>query len=157
MKTIVTPKTITPDYIIQGIKNMCPLAKGVHFNVLQWNDKITDIAYLTIDALCKEDWPSGIAQNSVYVSFQVQLREGKVLLSQTGHIYPSDADRQKPEWKHYTMLTMGTVHKMYGGVPFRKGKYVTEDMLIIKAASYFNAVMESVVKYTGGYPYTRGI
>ena len=61
------------------------------------------------------------------------------------------------KYKYYAMKSIVGVHVDYGGKKFRKTLVKNSDELITKISTYVNAVMEDVVKYTGGYPYKRGL
>lgn len=115
------------------------------------------LLFIKLDALDDKDWSNGIELNSIYFSFVYDEETKKLDLHSNGHVYLSNEDKQTDKYKYYAMKSITKVHVDYGGKKFRKTLVKNSDDLITKISTYVNAVMEDVVKYTGGYPYKRGL
>ena len=113
-----------------------------------------DCQFIRLDALDPHDWPNAIGQNSVYITFKVVGPSVEVL--GMGHIWLSDEDKNSDKYKYLAMKTMERCHTDYGNKKFRKTRWKDRKDLANKIAKYWNEVMESVNKYTGGYPYKHG-
>ena len=117
----------------------------------------SSLLFIKLDALDDKDWSNGIDLNSIYFSFVYDEETKKLDLHSNGHVYLSNEDKQTDKYKYYAMKSIVEVHVDYGGKKFRKTLVKNSDDLITKISTYVNAVMEDVVKYTGGYPYKRGL
>lgn len=117
----------------------------------------SSLLFIKLDALDDKDWSNGIDLNSIYFSFVYDEETKKLDLKHCGHVYLSNEDKQTDKYKYYAMKSIVEVHVDYGGKKFRKTLVKNSDDLITKISTYVNAVMEDVVKYTGGYPYKRGL
>lgn len=117
----------------------------------------SSLLFIKLDALDDKDWSNGIELNSIYFSFVYDEETKKLDLHSNGHVYLSNEDKQTDKYKYYAMKSITKVHVDYGGKKFRKTLVKNSDDLITKISTYVNAVMEDVVKYTGGYPYKRGL
>ena len=115
------------------------------------------LLFIKLDALDDKDWSNGIELNSIYFSFVYDEETKKLDLHSNGHVYLSNEDKQTDKYKYYAMKSITKVHVDYGGKKFRKTLVKNPDDLVNKISTYVNAVMEDVVKYTGGYPYKRGL
>lgn len=115
------------------------------------------LLFIKLDALDDKDWSNGIELNSIYFSFVYDEETKKLDLNTNGHVYLSNEDKQTDKYKYYAMKSIVGVHVDYGGKKFRKTSVKNPDDLVTKISTYVNAVMEDVVKYTGGYPYKRGL
>lgn len=114
--------------------------------------------YITLDCLNKEDWPSNIAQNSIYLCFLVDFIERKVEIHSSGHVWISDKDKEiYPQYKYLAMHSMTGIAKHNGVKLMRKSKFKSIDDLTGKILNAFNNIMNEVIDYTGGYPYKKGI
>ena len=140
-----------------GIAEKCPLAKQITIGGGESNPFCKELYFITVDALESKDWENDIARNSVYMQFNYDDSDKSLELHTCGHVYPSESDLKTPTYQYLCMKPMTKVHADFGGKKFRKTKAKTEDDLIKKISAYFNAVMVDVVKYTGGYPYKKGI
>ena len=67
------------------------------------------LRYLKFDALDKEDYPNGIADNSVFIMFEIDLFNKKVEVAQTGCIWLSPKDKTLPQYKYLCMKSMTDV------------------------------------------------
>ena len=117
----------------------------------------SSLLFIKLDALDAQDWSNGIDLNSIYFSFVYDEETKKLDLNKCGHVYLSNEDKQTDKYKYYAMKSIVNIHVDYGGKKFRKTLVKDSDVLITKISTYVNAVMEDVVKYTGGYPYKRGL
>lgn len=117
----------------------------------------SSLLFIKLDALDDKDWSNGIDLNSIYFSFVYDEETKKLDLHTNGHVYLSNEDKQTDKYKYYAMKSIVAVHVDYGGKKFRKTSVKNPDDLVNKISTYVNAVMEDVVKYTGGYPYKRGL
>lgn len=133
---------------------LVPLAKRVRYD---YYENPFDWGMVTIDALSPKDYPHGININSIYLKFKIDFKEGKIELYESGHINLSPSDKQSDKYRYYCMKSMIDAHVDLGGKKFRKTKYKDVDTTVQLISNYFNAVMESVKTYTGGYPYLKGV
>lgn len=117
----------------------------------------SDLQFIRIDALNTEDYPNGIAENSIYIQFAINYATHKVELHGSGHVYLSPKDLQLPQYKYLAMKSVVNVGVDKGIKKFRKSKFKDGKDLAKKLATYYNSVMECVNEYTGGYLYKKGI
>lgn len=116
------------------------------------------IQRITMDALNKSDYPSGIRENSIYVTFVIDLLEKKVEIHSSGHVWISDEDKELYIRDAYlAMHQMTQICKRNGGKVMRKSKYKTSEDAAKKMIKAFTDIMVEVIDYTGGYPYKKGI
>lgn len=113
-----------------------------------------DYFFVRFDALKKEDYPHNIDRNSIYITFTIDNNKSTIELHSYGHIYLSDEEMKS---SYLCMKSMIDCYKSYGGKKFRKQSFKTMQQAFEKMNDYFKAVMESVEKYTGGYPYKKGL
>ena len=114
--------------------------------------------FITIDALNTEDWPNGIAQNSVYVQFAIDFATKKVEIHSTGHIWISDRDKEiYPQYKYLAMHSMLRIAKERKVKGIRKSSFKNAEDLAKKMMLTFTNIMNEVNDYTEGYPYKKGV
>jgi hypothetical protein len=140
--------------IKEELLKKCPLAKNV---TVSSGSLANNLIFIKLDALDKNDYPHGIESNSIFLLFVYDTETQKLDLHSDGHVYLSKSDLQTPQYKYYAMKSMSKVHVDLGGKKFRKTSIKNIDDLINKIATYFNTLMDDVIKYTGGYPYKRGL
>ena len=114
------------------------------------------IIFVRMDALKREDWPNGIAENSVFIDFEIDLFNKKVEVHGSGHIWLSPYDKTTPKYKYLCMKSMQNVLVDNGGKKFRKQGYKDMKDLANRMQKYYAQVMEAVNDYTDGYPYKQG-
>jgi len=114
------------------------------------------IIYVRMDALKKEDWPNSIADNSIYIDFEIDLFSKKVSVLSSGSVWLSPYDKTTPKYKYLAMKSMQNVLVDNGGKKFRKQAYKDMKDLAKKMQQYYAQVMEAVNDYTDGYPYKQG-
>lgn len=110
------------------------------------------LQYLHFDALRKEDWPNGIAENSVYLRFSLDLRTNTVQCNGCGHIWLSKSDQKK---SYLAMCSMKKAIISDGGKWMRKSRYKDAKDLVNKIERFRVQVIEHIEKVTGGYPYKQ--
>lgn len=115
-----------------------------------------EIQYIRIDALEAEDVPGGIDLNSVYIDFEIDLGKGKIGVHGCGHVWLSESDKTTEKYRYCCMKSAEDVLRDAGGKRFRKQGFRDVPDACDKMAKYFEAVMEAVDGYTGGYPYKKG-
>ena len=114
--------------------------------------------YITLDALNKEDWPNGIKNNSIFVTFEIDLASKKVEINSCGNVWISKQDKELYENdKYLAMHTMTEITKRNGGKVMRKSTYKDAKNLANRIINAFERIMEQVIDYTSGYPYKEGI
>jgi hypothetical protein len=116
------------------------------------------LQFLRVDALEPTDWSNGIKENSVYMTFRVDMDAKKIEVHTCGCVYISDAD--KKAYVRDSYLTMHSVLEIAkrNGVKVRKQSFKTEEECAEKIAKIYNTVMEQVVDYCDGeYPYKKGV
>lgn len=115
------------------------------------------IIFVRLDALKREDWPNNIAENSIYIDFEIDLYNKKVSVFRSGSVWLSPYDKTTPKYKYLAMKSMQNILVDNGGKKFRKQSYKDMKDLTNKMEKYYKEVMTSVIDYTGGYPYKQGI
>lgn len=138
------------------LENLSGIKYVNHINAEYKEGFCPHLQFITIDALDPNDWPHGIAQNSISLGFDVNLKENKIELYSYGHVYLSPADLATERYKYLAMKSMVNVAVDMGGKKFRKCKFKTPADAAKKMTDYWVSVMECVEKYTGGYPYKNG-
>lgn len=114
--------------------------------------------YLKFDALKKEDWPHGIKENSVYLIFGIDFETKKVKVYGCGHVYLSPKDKENEKYKYLAMRSMIEIAQTdYKVKKFRMQGYKNTEDLYNKMEKYYKSVMDAISKYTGGYPYKKGV
>ena len=114
--------------------------------------------YITLDALNKEDWPNGIKENSVFITFKIDLASKKVEINRTGHVWISKQDKELyPKDSYLAMHSMTEIAKRNGSKVMRKSIYKDTKDLAKRIINAFENIMEQVIDYTSGYPYKEGI
>lgn len=113
---------------------------------------VPHIQFFTFDALNSRDWPNGIAQNSIFVMFKVDMRAHTIEVESCGHIWLTDNDVKK---SCLVMCSIKQAHKANGGVWMRKSKYSNAQNLANKAKTFWNDVVKTLNDVTGGYPYKQ--
>ena len=113
--------------------------------------------YITLDALNKEDWPNGIKDNSVFVTFKIDLASKKVEIHSSGHVWISKQDKELYAKDSYlAMHSMTEIAKRNGSKVMRKSTYKDAKDLAKRIIKAFEDIMEQVIDYTEGYPYKEG-
>lgn len=117
------------------------------------------LQFLRVDALEPTDWSNGIKENSVYMTFRVDMDTKKIEVRTCGGVYISDADKKAYVRDSYlAMHSVLEIAKRNGVKCVRKQSFKTEEECAEKIAKVYNAVMEQVVDYCDGeYPYKKGV
>lgn len=110
--------------------------------------------WVRLDALNTTDWPHGIAENSIYIDFKINMKESKFEVSSCGHIYLSEADQKA---SYLCMCSMRNAVEKMGGKWMRKGKFKDAEDLAKKIRDFWTQAIECVKQATGGYPYKQMI
>ena len=105
-----------------------------------------------MDMLKKEDWPNHIADNSIYIMYEIDMRAKTVEVSRNGHIYLSNEDSKKT---YFAMCSMKKAHQAIGGKWFRRTKYKSAADLAKKMVAFYNSVKQTMEEVTNGYPYKQ--
>lgn len=114
--------------------------------------------FIKLDALDPSDYPNGIAENSIFVKFEIDFAAQKFEAVGCGHIRISDADREAySRYKYLACHTMRNVVKCNGVSWPRKQKYKDAQDLAKRILKAYTTIMREVSDYTGGYPYSKGI
>ena len=137
------------------IQSECPLAKQVRYSCTNY---YPNVCFIVVDALAPQDYPNGIGENSVFLTFRVDFEAKTVEYKRSGHIYLSEKDkRENPKLRYLAMNSMVEIATRAGVKKMRKSQYKDNTTAAHKMATYFNEVMEAVVDYTDGYPYKQGV
>ncbi len=112
------------------------------------------IQHITFDALKKEDWPHNISDNSIFLRFDIDFKGMTVKCERYGHIYLTSEDQKK---SYLAMCSMKKIHEHMGERWMRKSKFKNARDLVAKMNRFYENVMVSVTKATGGYPYKQMI
>ena len=118
----------------------------------KYNTFVPYIQYFTLDALPQNLWPNNISANSIFIAFQVNLKEKTVKPDHCGHIYLTEADQKK---SYLCMCSMKDAHKANHGVWLRKSKYKTANDLAKKITKFWDSVYCSLEAVTTGYPFKQ--
>ena len=114
--------------------------------------------YITLDALNKQDWPNGINENSIFITFKIDLASKKVEIIRNGHVWISKQDKELYSKDSYlAMHSMTEIAKRNGSKIMRKSTYKDTKDLAKRIINAYESIMEQVIDYTGGYPYKEGI
>lgn len=118
-----------------------------------------EIQFVKLDALEQSDWSNGIANNSVFVTFHIDMDAKKLEVHTCGHVWISDADKEAYVRDSYlAMHSVCEIAKRNGVKCIRKQSFKTEEECAEKIAKIYNAIMEQVVDYCDGeYPYKKGV
>lgn len=143
-------REILKDYMQTMVKN------AKHISVSEIGGLCPYLIFVTIDALDRKDYPNGIAENSSYLTFEIDLYSKKVELFRCGSVWLSPSDRQTDKYRYLAMKSMVNVLVDKGGSKFRKQSYKTMQDVTMKMAKYYDEVMNALEEYTGGYPYYEG-
>lgn len=111
-----------------------------------------ELQYIHMDMLKKEDWPNHIGRNSIFITYEIDMRAKTVEVSRCGHIYLSDEDSKK---SHLAMCSMKQAHQAIGGKWFRRTKYKSAADLAKKMVAFYNSVKQTMEEVTDGYPYKQ--
>lgn len=137
------------------IQSECPLAKHVRYECSSF---YPNICFITVDALNPQDYPNNIAENSIFITFRIDLAAKTVEYKRSGHIYLSEKDkRENPKLRYLAMNSMVEIATRAGVKKMRRSQHKDNATSAHKMATYFNEVMEKVVNYTDGYPYKQGV
>lgn len=133
-------------------KNTYKAVYGDFYTFCPWSQ------YIRLDALNKEDWPNGIKNNSIFVSFEIDLANKKVEINSCGNVWISKQDKELYTRDSYlAMHTMTEITKRNGGKVMRKSTYKDAKNLANRIINAFEGIMEQVIDYTSGYPYKEGV
>jgi len=135
---------------------LTPISTAENVSVSKIDGFCPYIIYVRMDALKKEDWPNRIAENSIYIDFEIDLYNKKVSVFRSGSVWLSPYDKTTPKYKYLAMKSMQNVLVDNGGKKFRKQNYKDMKDLANKMQKYYAQVMEAVNDYTDGYPYKQG-
>ena len=114
--------------------------------------------YITLDALNKQDWPNGIKENSIFVTFKIDFASKKVEINRNGHVWISKQDKELYSKDSYlAMHSMTEITRRNGGKVMRKSTYKDTKDLAKRIINAYESIMQQVIDYTGGYPYKEGI
>ena len=137
-----------------ALLNKCNLVKNV---TIKNTSFCPNMYFITLDYLDKKDYPNGIAENTIYFSFLFDSDTNTLELRGSGHVWLSPSDQQTLQYKYLAMKSIQQIHVDFGGKKFRKAKLKNNSEIANKIFTFANAVMIDVVKYTGGYPFKKGI
>lgn len=110
------------------------------------------IQYIRMDMLKKEDWPNNIADNSIYIMYEIDMRAKTVEVSKCGSIWLSKEDSKK---SYLVMCSMKQAHQAVGGKWFRRTKYKSATNLAKKMVAFYDSVKQTMEEVTDGYPYKQ--
>ena len=105
-----------------------------------------------MDMLKKEDWPNHIAENSIYIMYEIDMRAKTVEVSRCGSIWLSNEDSKK---SYLAMCSMKKAHQAIGGKWFRRTKYKSAADLAKKMVTFYYSVKQTMEEVTDGYPYKQ--
>ena len=111
-----------------------------------------ELQYIRMDMLKKEDWPNHIADNSIYIMYEIDMRAKTVEVSKCGSIWLSKEDSKK---SYLAMCSMKKAHQAVGGKWFRRTKYKSAADLAKKMVAFYNSVKQTMGEVTNGYPYKQ--
>ncbi len=110
------------------------------------------LQWIHLSALKPGDEP-GIPENGIYIDFEVNMRTGKVEITQNGHIYLTPEDQKK---SYLCMCGIRQVVEKNGGKWFRKQAYKSPEDLARRLSEFWaQQVMPALENLTEGYPYKQ--
>ena len=137
---------------------LLPITTAKHVYIDREDGFCPYMRYVKFDALDQKDYPNGIAENSMFVTFKIDLFTKKVEVFRTGHIWLSPKDKAEvPHYKYLAMKSATNVLTDKGGKKFRKQSFKDMADLTKRMETYYQTIMQAVTEYTGGYPYKEGI
>ena len=107
--------------------------------------------WFTLSFIKPEDEPR-ISENGMYVTFKVNMKEGKIEVSQNGHIWLTKADEKA---SYLCMCGLRAAVEATGRKWFRKSSFKDEDDLAKKVERFFNECCAALGEATEGYPYKQ--
>ena len=115
------------------------------------------LQFVRIEALAPCDYPNGIDDNGVFLEFEIDLMAKKVILFRSGHLWITDADRERyPKCRYLAMRSMPEIAENDHGVKkFRKQGYKTAGQLAEKMSDYWSKVIDAAERHSGPYPYDK--
>ena len=111
-----------------------------------------ELQYIDMDMLKKEDWPNHIADNSIYILYEIDMRAKTVEVLKCGSIWLSNEDSKK---SYLCMCSMKKAHQAIGGKWFKRTKYKSAADLAKKMVAFYNSVKKTMEEVTTGYPYKQ--
>ena len=144
------------DNIMNNLKtDNIPYVKGIYGSFYGY---APNIEFITLDALKPSEWENGIKENSIYITFRLDLNTKTINVLNSGHVWISDKDKEKyPNYKYYAMHSMMHIAKMNKCKGIRKKHYKNAKDASDYIKTAFVNVMELIDYYTNGYPYSKGV
>jgi hypothetical protein len=114
------------------------------------NENWTNI-YFKLDFLSKENHPNHISDNSIYLSFEYDIRGSSLELSSVGHLNLTDED-MKGKYKYYALKGFDAPYIDNGGKKFRKCRIddFNAEEIFNKTKDWIRAVVDAALKDQGG-------
>jgi hypothetical protein len=137
-----------------ALLDKCNLVKNV---TVKNTSFCPNMYFITLDYLEPKDYPNGLIDNTISLTFLFDSDTNTLELRSTGHVYLGPSDKLTQEYKYLAMKNIQKIHVDFGGKKFRKAKVKNTLDIENKISTFANAVMSDVIKYTGGYPYKNGI
>lgn len=106
---------------------------------------------IRVSFLAQNDEPA-IPENGMYIDFKVNMKEGKIEVTQYGHIYLTKADSKK---SYLCMCGLRNCVQHSGGKWFRKQAYKTPGDLAEKVRAFYSICKKALDENTTGYPYKQ--
>ena len=107
--------------------------------------------WIRLSYLKPEDEPN-IADNGMYLIFDINFKNHIIELRQNGHIYLTKEDQRK---SYLAMTGIKNLYKKEGKSYFRKTRYKSIDNCVKKILAFYNSTKELLDKYSEGYPYKQ--
>ncbi len=107
--------------------------------------------WFTLSFIKQEDEPR-IPENGMYVTFKVNMKENKVEVTQSGHIWLTKADQTA---SYLAMCGLRSAVEATGHKWMRKSSYKDVRDLVKKVDRFFTECCASLDDATEGYPYKQ--
>lgn len=141
--------------IVKGLKENLETLPHTHVSGKFEQRFCPYIQFVRVDFLDEKDWPHNIAQNSVYITFEIDLQSKKVKVFDNGHIYLTKADMDN---SYLCMAGLKTICQTLGGKWLRTFSYKDSKAVIKKLTDFSNSTLKHVQTYTNNvYPYKEGV
>ena len=91
-----------------ALLNKCNLVKNV---TVKNTSFCPNMYFITLDYLDKKDYPSGIAENTIYFSFLFDSDTNTLELRGSGHVWLSPSDKETLQYKYTLILEVKNSEK----------------------------------------------
>ena len=109
------------------------------------------VIYFTLDFLPESKHYNGIAENSIYLTFEYDVEEGSLEYRNCGHLELTEKDKVG-KYKYYALKRFTAPYDDAGGKKFRKTRLddFTAQTIYLKTIDWIKAVVAAAIEDQGG-------